>query len=197
MLLLLVLIGIAIALPLLLIKDEVKISDLKLEQNVFKYNENYLNAKVYVFYDDDSEKEITLNDTYISQEDKEKFNIVGENHQITLTYENFSKAFYITIVEAEFSPSEIDNLVYSDQIVEFNTKGWFFPVTNLPEGASVSYNIEGIIENQASYSLIEPGTYIIEAIISKPNYRSLNINFTIRIVGTSISIENFEKIEDM
>ena len=197
LLLLLVLIGIAIALPLLLIKDEVKISDLKLEQNVFKYNENYLNAKVYVFYDDDSEKEITLNDTYISQEDKEKFNIVGENHQITLTYENFSKAFYITIVEAEFSPSEIDNLVYSDQIVEFNTKGWFFPVTNLPEGASVSYNIEGIIENQASYSLIEPGTYIIEAIISKPNYESLNINFTIRIVDTSISIENFEKIEDM
>ena len=112
LLLLLVLIGIAIALPLLLIKDEVKISDLKLEQNVFKYNENYLNAKVYVFYDDDSEKEITLNDTYISQEDKEKFNIVGENHQITLTYENFSKAFYITIAEAEFSPSEIDNLVY-------------------------------------------------------------------------------------
>ena len=197
LLLLLVLIGIAIALPLLLIKDEVKISDLKLEQNVFKYNENYLNAKVYVFYDDDSEKEITLNDTYISQEDKEKFNIVGENHQITLTYENFSKTFYITIVEAEFSPSEIDNLVYSDQIVEFNTKGWFFPVTNLPEGASVSYNIEGIIENQASYSLIEPGTYIIEAIISKPNYKSLNINFTIKIVDTSISIENFEKIEDM
>lgn len=197
LLLLIVLIGIAIALPLLLIKDEVKISDLKLEQNVFKYNENYLNAKVYVFYDDDSEKEITLNDTYISQEDKEKFNIVGENHQITLTYENFSKAFYITIVEAEFSPSEIDNLVYSDQIVEFNTKGWFFPVTNLPEGASVSYNIEGIIENQASYSLIEPGTYIIEAIISKPNYKSLNINFTIRIADTSISIENFEKIEDM
>ena len=197
LLLLLVLIGIAIALPLLLIKDEVKISDLKLEQNVFKYNENYLNAKVYVFYDDDSEKEITLNDTYISQEDKEKFNIVGENHQITLTYENFSKTFYITIVEAEFSPSEIDNLVYSDQIVEFNTKGWFFPVTNLPEGASVSYNIEGIIENQASYSLIEPGTYIIEAIISRPNYKSLNINFTIKIVDTSISIENFEKIEDM
>lgn len=100
LLLLFVIIGLAIALPLVLIKDDkAEIVDLRLSKNTFNYGEAYLTTPVFVIYDDDSQKEITLLDTNLSQEDSAKFLIIGQ-HQITMTYDDFIKGETITVTEA-------------------------------------------------------------------------------------------------
>ena len=197
LLLLFVIIGLAIALPLVLIKDDkAEIVDLRLSKNTFTYGEAYLTTPVFVIYDDDSQKEITLLDTNLSQEDSAKFLIIGQ-HQITMTYDDFIKGETITVTEAEFTSQEIAALVYSDHVVEFTGEGYFFPVTNLPDGASVTYTIDEIVQNATSYSLIESGSYEVEATISKQNYRDYQLTFSVTIVDTSITIEGFNQEGDL
>ena len=197
LLLLFVIIGLAIALPLVLIKDDkAEIVDLRLSKNTFTYGEAYLTTPVFVIYDDDSQKEITLLDTNLSQEDSAKFLIIGQ-HQITMTYDDFIKGETITVTEGEFTSQEIAALVYSDHVVEFTGEGYFFPVTNLPNGASVTYTIDEIVQNATSYSLIESGSYEVEATISKQNYRDYQLTFSITIVDTSITIEGFNQEGDL
>lgn len=197
LLLLFVIIGLAIALPLVLIKDDkAEIVDLRLSKNTFNYGEAYLTTPVFVIYDDDSQKEITLLDTNLSQEDSAKFLIIGQ-HQITMTYDDFIKGETITVTEAEFTSQEIAALVYSDHVVEFTGEGYFFPVTNLPDGASVTYTIDEIVQNATSYSLIESGSYEVEATISKQNYRDYQLTFSVTIVDTSITIEGFNQEGDL
>ncbi len=197
LLLLFVIIGLAIALPLVLIKDDkAEIVDLRLSKNTFTYGEAYLTTPVFVIYDDDSQKEITLLDTNLSQEDSAKFLIIGQ-HQITMTYDDFIKGETITVTEGEFTSQEIAALVYSDHVVEFTGEGYFFPVTNLPNGASVTYTIDEIVQNATSYSLIESGSYEVEATISKQNYRDYQLTFSVTIVDTSITIEGFNQEGDL
>ena len=181
-----ILVAALILVPIAFLKDDrketFKVIDLKFERinPVFNYEENVLDSKIIVIFENETQTSISLEDV-ISEVDKYQLKLVGK-HTITPSYNGFSKQIDVTITPAEFSEEEISKIIFSDQEVAESSEGYFFPVENIPIGSSVEYYInEKTGEGQNQYLLTDPGKYKIIAVIEKPNYNSLTIEFNVTI----------------
>ena len=181
-----ILVAAIILVPIAFLKDDreetFKVIDLKFERinPVFNYEENVLDSKIIVIFENKTQTSISLEDV-ISEVDKYQLKLVGK-HTITPSYNGFSKQIDVTITPAEFSEEEISKIIFSDQEVAESSEGYFFPVENIPIGSSVEYYInEKTGEGQNQYLLTDPGKYKIIAVIEKPNYNSLTIEFNVTI----------------
>ena len=181
-----ILVAAIILVPIAFLKDDreetFKVIDLKFERinPVFNYEENVLDSKIIVIFENETQTSISLEDV-ISEVDKYQLKLVGK-HTITPSYNGFSKQIDVTITPAEFSEEEISKIIFSDQEVAESSEGYFFSVENIPIGSSVEYYInEKTGEGQNQYLLTDPGKYKIIAVIEKPNYNPLTIEFNVTI----------------
>ncbi len=194
---LLLLIGVGIAIPFLLKGNkEIKVVDLTLsEHNTFVYGENVYSAPITVKYENGTSVQIKLSDTIISDADKAKLENVG-NYIISITYKGFRKNVEIVITPAEFTSEEIENIEYEDKVTVLREGEIFFPVKSIPEGSSVSYSVDESAQRNDSYNLTAPGTYTIHAYISRPNYKEVEVSFSVRVIDATFDLEGFDFDED-
>ena len=183
-LLILILAGGAVAAVFLMKKQQPVVTDIVLTTSVsnITYNETFnKNAVTFrVVYDDNSVKNITMNEVTISAEDEAKLVLVG-THEIKVTYETVSKVFTFVIV-----PADMQGVTFTGKTVPFNDNYYVFAVSGITDAYTVKYYVN---DSQAPVSEVRvknAGVYEIRAVVSRPNYNDLELQATFEIVSYNI-----------
>lgn len=183
-LLILILAGGAVAAVFLMKKQQPVVTDIVLTTNVsnITYNETFnKNAITFrVIYDDNSVKNITMNEVTISAEDETKLVSVG-THEIKVTYETISKIFTFVIV-----PADIQGVTFTGKTVPFNDEYYVFAVSGMTDAYTVKYYVNDAQQPVSEVRVKNAGVYEIRAVVSRPNYNDLELQATFEIVGYNI-----------
>lgn len=181
----------AVAAVFLTKKEKASVTDIivttKIDNLVYEESFRKDAISVRIVYDDNTTKDITMEQVTISPADEAKLSVVGR-HDITLTYEGFSKQFTFIIV-----PADLQGLTFESKVVPFNDDYYTFSVAGLVEGCTVKYYINDSQEPVNEVKIKDEGVYEVRAVVSKPNYNDVKLNATFEIVNYSISgITDFE-----
>lgn len=128
---------------------------------------DYSDYTITATYDDSSTETITLIADYISQADNDKLSTVG-THDITVTYQNVSASFTVTLKNHDF-----DGITFENIETTYDGTEKTIAVTGAPTDATVTY------DKETTY--INAGTYTVTATVNLANYNSLELTATLTI----------------
>ena len=128
---------------------------------------NYSDYMITALYDDNTTQTITLLQDYISQDDNEKLSTIG-THSITITYQNVSTDFSITLKNHDFDGITFENIETTYDGTEKTLK-----VNGAPENAEITYD--------KATSYVNAGEYTIKATIALANYNTIELTATLLI----------------
>lgn len=93
-------------------------------------------------------------------------------YNISVVYDGVTTTFALTVVKRTF-----DGLTFADKTVTYNGSAQSIEVTNLPQGATVTYSPSNTFTNA--------GVYTVTATVSAPNFDTATLSATLTITKAS------------
>ncbi len=93
-------------------------------------------------------------------------------YNISVVYDGVTTTFALTVVNRTF-----DGLTFADKTVTYNGSAQSIEVTNLPQGATVTYSPSNTFTNA--------GVYTVTATVSAPNFDTVTLSATLTITKAS------------